>query len=215
MKRSVYLIFSLAVLFAACKKDDPVVYTDTQVGISRVTHYPTFQMTGAGLIVIVKGSTFTEPGIKAFEGTAQLTIQTTGSVNTNATGIYVIQYSATNKDGFSSSVSRTVVVIPQHETPGVDLSGSYDYVGSSVYNATVKKIGEGTYSTDNVWSGGTIIPALFISVDGINVIVPSQQTPYGTLFGTGTYTSATKRLVYVLNLPDFGVSNSTRTWQKK
>ncbi|HEV8283696.1 MAG TPA: DUF5011 domain-containing protein [Chitinophagaceae bacterium] len=215
MKKIIQLLFlSVIIGLVACNKDE-IHNTDEQVGISRVTHFPVFQVSGDEFMSVVKGSTFTDPGVKAFEGGTEIPVKVSGSVNTNQTGLYVITYSATNKDNFSATTTRTVVVIAAHENAGVDLSGKYDYVGSSTYTATVTKVAEGTYTTDNSWSGLTIIPIVFVSLDGLAISIPSQATAFGTAFGTGTYTPATKRLVYTISIPSQGISNSNRTWQRQ
>ena len=198
----------------ACNKDN-IHNTEDQVGISRVTHFAVFQMSGSEYMSVVKGSTFTDPGVKAVEGSTEIPVTVTGSVNTNQTGLYILTYSATNKDGFSATTTRTVVVIAAHEMPGVDLSGKYDYVGSSTYTSTVTKVAEGTYTTDNAWSGLTVIPLVFVSLDGLTLSIPNQATAYGPALGTGTYNPATKRLVYTISLTAQGISNSNRTWQRQ
>lgn len=206
-------IIVLGITFSSCEKDE-IHNTDTKVGISEVTVYPTLTMAGSPYISIVKGGTYTEPGVTAKEGTATINVTTTGSVNVNQTGLYVITYSATNKDGFAASVSRTVVVLSAHENAGVDMSGKYDYVAGG-YTSTVTKVAEGVYTTDNAWSAGTVIPIVFVSLDGLSVTVPNQSTGYGPIFGTGTYNTTTKRLVYTLSLPNYAISNSNRNWQKQ
>ncbi len=207
------IIIVLAFGFSSCKKDE-IHNTDTKVGISDVTVYPVITMAGSPYVSIVKGTTYTEAGVTAKEGTSTIDVTTTGSVNINQPGLYVITYSATNKDGFPATVSRTVVVLSAHENPGVDLSGKYDYVAGG-YTSTVTKVAEGVYTTDNVWNAATIIPVVFISLDGLTISVPNQSTGYGPIFGTGTYNPATKRLVYTLSLSNYGISNSNRNWQKQ
>jgi hypothetical protein len=205
------LIFCIA----GCEKTESFNNTEDKVGNSRVTRFPVFDMEGEEYVVLLKGGTYTEPGVKAHEGTTEIPVTTTGSVNTNVAGVYVLTYSAVNKDGFAASVSRTVIVTPGTEVPGTDLSGHYDYVGSSTFTATVTKLGNGAYITDNAWSGLTVIPMIFFSLDGLSITVPDQTTGYGGANGTGTYTPATGRLVFVLNLTDQSISNSTRTWQRQ
>ena len=214
MKKFISLFFLVTIIFVACNKDD-IHNTDEQVGISKVTHFPTFQVSGSKYVAVVQGSAYTEPGVKAFEGGTEIPVTITGTVNTNQPGLYIITYSATNKDNFSATVTRNVIVISAHESPGVDLSGKYDYVGSSTYTSTVTKVAEGTYTTDNAWSGLTVIPILFVSLNGTTISIPSQSTAFGTAFGTGTYTLATKRLVYTISIPSQGISNSNRTWQRQ
>src|SRR5690349_12978720 len=100
------LILAAVIPFAGCEKTEKPDNTADQVGISRVTYFPTFTMKGDKYIAIVKGGTYTEPGVTAKEGTADIAVTTTGTVNTNTPGVYDIVYSATNKDGFTSSVTR-------------------------------------------------------------------------------------------------------------
>lgn len=214
MKKIILLITIVAAIgISSCNKDE-IHNTDTKVGISDVTIYPLFTMTGNAIISQVKGTPYTEPGIKAHEGTTEIPVTTTGSVNINQPGLYVLTYSATNKDGFSATTTRTVVVLAAHENAGVDLSGKYDYVAGG-YTSTVSKVAEGTYSTDNCWSAATVIPVIFVSLDGLTISVPNQTTAYGPTVGTGTYNPATKRLVYTMSLSNYGISNSNRNWQRQ
>ena len=201
------------VVLTSCDKDE-INNTEDKVGRSSVTRYATFTMSGPQYVSIVKGTAYTEPGVTAKEGTQNLTVTTTGSVNKDQPGLYTLTYSATNKDGFSASVSRTVVVIATHENPGVDLSGKYDYVNGG-FTSTVTKVAEGVYTTDNAWSAATTIPLVFVSLDGLTLSIPTQPTGFGTAFGTGTYNPATKRLVYTVSIPSQGISNSNRTWIRK
>jgi len=216
MKKIVQLLFlSFIIVLGACNKDE-IHNTDTQVGRSRVTNFAVFDYKGPKILVVLQGSAYTEPGVKATEGGKDIPVKTTGTVNTAAAGLYTLNYSATNKDGYEANTSRTVVVIAAHELPGVDLSGSYDYVGSSTYTSTVKKVGEGTYTTDNCWSGLTTIPIVFVSLDGLVISIPQQPTGFGLMTpGTGTYNPATKRLVYRVTIPSQGINNSARNWQRQ
>jgi len=148
------ILFSVLVMaaFNSCNKDT-VHNTADHVGISKVTHYVVLKLKGESIMSVVTGGSFADPGADATENGETAQYSTSGSVDVSTPGLYILTYSAVNKDGFSSSVSRTVVVIAAHEDPGVDISGSYDYVGSSTYSSTVTKVAEGVYTTDNCWSG--------------------------------------------------------------
>src|SRR5689334_11893287 len=141
MKRniSILLFFGSVFILAACNKTN-IHNTEDQVGISRVTHFATFQMTGSKYMSIIQGTPFVEPGIKAFEGNTEIPVTTSGTVNSSQPGLYVLTYSATNKDSFVATTTRNVVVLASHEVPGTDLSGKYNYIGSSTYTATVTKV---------------------------------------------------------------------------
>lgn len=210
-------ILPILVAFIAvtgCNKDDNFVDNDNYVGSSRVTYFAELTLNGDEYMSVVKGGTFTDPGAAATEKGQPITVTISGTVNTNQTGLYTLTYSAVNKDGFAATKSRTVVVISGHEVSGVDISGKYDYVGSSVYEATVTKVAEGLYTTDNCWSGATTIPCVFVTLDGATISVPEQTTAYGPMLGTGTL-SATGLLTFSLSLPSQGISNSSRKWQKQ
>lgn len=205
-------LFGISV-FLSCNKHD-VRDDGVYVGISKITHYVVLTLKGENPMIVIQGEDFTDPGITATESGSDVQYTTTGSVDVNTPNFYTVTYSAVNKDGYSSSVSRTVVVLPAHEIPGTDLSGNYDYVGSSTYTAEVTKLAEGLYATDNCWSGDFIIPCQFICVDGANIIVPEQPSPYGRLEGTGTL-DASGKLVLTITLIDQGLPPSPRTWQRQ
>ena len=218
MRKFKYLIIlSLtAFAFTSCTKEDDIVNSDTVVGHSRVTFFPSFNMKGDKYMSIVKGGNYTEPGVTAKEGQTDLPVTITGSVNASQVGVYDIIYTATNKDGFSSSVTRTIAVLPEAERPGADISGNYKNTGSFSYVANMKKLAPGFYLVDNIWGGGSaaIIASYVISTDGATLILPlNSLSPYGKVQGTGVLDD-TGKLVYTVSLLDLGVNNSKRTWQK-
>jgi Domain of unknown function (DUF5011) len=211
------LILAAVVPFAGCEKTEKPDNTADRVGVSRVTYFPSFTMSGDKYVSVVKGGTFTDPGVTAKEGTADLTVQKSGSVDVNTVGVYDIVYSATNKDGFSSSITRTVAVLPSAEQAGVNIAGKYANTGSFSYVATMQKLAPGFYLVDNLWGGGSaaIIGAYVLTVNGTDLLVPvSTLTAYGRVRGTGTLDAA-GNLTYVIDLVDQGVAGSTRKWKKQ
>lgn len=211
------LILAAVIPFASCEKTEKPDNTPDRVGISKVTFFPTFTMNGAKYISIVRGGTFTDPGVTAKEGAADLQVNKTGAVDVNTVGVYDIVYSATNKDGFGSSVTRTIAVLPTAEQAGVDISGKYANTGSFNYVATMQKLAPGFYTVDNVWGGGSaaVIAAYVLTVDGTTLLLPvSTLSPYGRVRGTGTLDAA-GNLTYVIDLVDQGITGSTRRWRKQ
>jgi hypothetical protein len=83
-----------------------------------------------------------------------------------------------------------------------------------VYEATITKVAEGLYTTDNCWSGATTIPCVFTTLNGTDIDVPDQTTGFGPLSGTGTLT-ATGLLTFTLDLSAQGIAGSARKWQKQ
>lgn len=211
------LILAAVIPFASCEKTEKPDNTDNQVGISKVTFFPVFTVKGDKYMSLVKGTAYTEPGVTATEAGANIPVTITGTVNTNTAGVYDITYTATNKDGFSKSVSRTVAVLPVAEQAGVDISGKYANTGSFNYVATITKLAPGLYQADNVWGGSSqaVIAAYITTTDGQNLTLPvSTLSPYGRVRGTGTLDAA-GNLTYVIDLLDQGVSGSTRKWKKQ
>jgi hypothetical protein len=203
-------VLCLGVLGSCSKKG--IVDNDKQVGISKITYYATFTMAGDPYMSVVKGQTFTDPGVTATQNGTALTVTTSGTVDVTTVGIYTITYSATNSDGYPASTTRTVAVLPAAETAGVDISGTYYYVATPTATAVVSKLAPGFYAATNCYSGATTIPIQFLCVDGVNLIIPVQATAYGALNGTGTL-SATGALQYVISIPSQGITNRVRNWQ--
>jgi len=214
MKSNIIYIFSFVILslfvLPACKKDS-IIDNANQVGISKVTYYATFVMSGSPYMSIVKGQAYTEPGVTASAKGANLPVTITGTVDNTTVGIYTITYSATNSDGFPATTTREVAVLPAAETPGVDLSGSYYYVSATATTATITKLAPGFYATSNCWSAATTIACQFICSDGVNIVMPAQNTPYGVLNGTATLTGA-GALTWIVSIPSQGLNNIPRYW---
>lgn len=208
-------LVTLCVIVFSCKKDNSFNYPEGTVGISKITNYPTFTMTGDAYASVVKGGTYTDPGVSAKEGATDLEVTVSGQVNTAVPGVYDLVYSAVNKDGFAGSVTRTVAVLPSAEVAGVDVSGKYSNVGTAVLTAVWTKLAPGFYRTDNIWGGGSkaIIASYIICVDGTNLVVPlNSLSAYGRVQGTGTLTAGLA--AFKLDLLDQGAIGSLKNWKK-
>lgn len=106
---------------------------ETSEGTTLITYYVNFEMNGEQTMLVPLGETFTDPGVVAMEGEEDVTasVITESNVNANEVGLYSVSYSATNADGFSSSVERTVIVYdPAVKT---DASGAYTVDASVSY----------------------------------------------------------------------------------
>jgi hypothetical protein len=99
--------------------------SDSTAGYTRITFYPTIELQGESVVFVDKGDTYNDPGVKAELNGEDFTdqVQVVSSLDTNKPGIYTITYVATNEDGFSATVSRTVFV--KDTTPSVLASGFY------------------------------------------------------------------------------------------
>ena len=120
--KTFHYIYIIALLFLSlsCKKDL------TSEGVSKVTTYVTFDLTGGSTVSFARGSTYVDPGFKGTEGTKDVTsaIKVTGTVDGNQVGLYPLQYNAVNADGFSSSIERNVIIYDP-AAPATDLTGDY------------------------------------------------------------------------------------------
>jgi hypothetical protein len=218
-KLSIILFSMLGIVLAiSCNKEPDFNYPEGMVGRSRITFFPTFEMTGDPVMSIVKGTPWTDPGIKATEAGAEIPVTTTGAVNPDEVGLYTLTYSATNRDGFSASTTRTVVVIPDHEIPGLDISGEYLPIGGAPANAIITKQAEGVYFTTNCWGGGSlaVIPAYFICVDGATVQIPLQDPGSGRIVTEHPGTFAGGLISWTVTRLDFpgGPLVRDKKWQK-
>jgi hypothetical protein len=208
-------LIALSVVVFSCKKDNSFNYPEGTVGISKITNYPSFTMTGEAYASVVKGGTFTDPGVTAKEGSTDLVVTITGQVNTAVVGVYDIVYSAVNKDGFAGSVTRTIAVLPSAEATGVDVSGKYTNVGTAVLSSVWTKLAPGFYRTDNIWGGASkaIIASYILCVDGTNLIVPlNSLSAYGRVQGVGTLTAGLA--AFKLDLLDQASIGSLKNWKK-
>ncbi|MGL2967284.1 BT_2262 family domain-containing protein [Flavobacterium sp. XGLA_31] len=100
--------------------------------MSKVTHYPELTLLGDETIYLHKGDEFTDPGIIAMEGENEIPYTTTisgdfqggNTIDTSVVDIYHVTYSAVNQDGFSGSISRTVIVYEDSDLT-TSISGLY------------------------------------------------------------------------------------------
>lgn len=160
-----------SVFLASCEKDE-----DT-ADVSFVTTYPTIELTGEQWDAIMVGESYTDPGVEAFEGETPIEYTTTGSVDPNTPGAYVITYTATNSDGFSTSVRRYVGVITP-EAAAIDLSGQYQRNAGALGVSTVIRLEPGLYQTNNIGGIGAPGPATtvnFFHPTVNNLVVPPQN----------------------------------------
>jgi len=208
MKKNIFLLHALtALLLVACNKYD-VHNTDEQVGNSRVTHFPVLTLKGDQYMLVSLGTTFMDPGITAKEGPADIAYTTSGSVNSNAEGIYTLTYTAVNKDGFPASIVRTVIVYSTESGAAAnDLSGTYVRSSNGVAS-TWSKIGPGVYLVLNPGGApGFTTKAIVFNPAGSTIHMPSQSIDDGSTMTTSdevyTVGSPTKYVWRILN-PGYG-----------
>lgn len=99
----------------SCGYEDPISST--------VTNYAVFTVNEPenDPIIIEQGETYNDPGATATEGDVQIDVTTdylgkyrhnnfSETLDTNVSDVYTTEYSAVNKDGFSASATRQVIV---------------------------------------------------------------------------------------------------------
>lgn len=133
--KKIFLFLCAAALVVSCEEQD-------SGNVSRVTNFPNFELLGDDVIIVEKGSAFTDPGVIVTEGGVEIPYTTSvsgafqggTSIDTNVVDIYSVTYSATNTDGFSGQASRTVIVV---ENGDLSTSISGLYRGNVIRNGVV------------------------------------------------------------------------------
>jgi hypothetical protein len=192
---SALMLLSALFLFS-CEKDDETAE------ISKITTYPILELKGEEWNVVLQGGSFTDPGVEATIGGEPVEVAVDGAVEPAKPGVYVITYTATNKDGFSASVTRKVGVISA-VTAAMDITGQYKRNAGANGVSTITKLGPGFYQTDNV--GGVAAPGpsttvKFFHYEGNKLSGPPQDV-LGSTFSivAGTLTPGVSYTWTVIN----------------
>lgn len=127
MKNKIIIILTVALAMltvVSCEKE-------TTAGFTRITYYPTLEVLGNPVVIVDKGSTYVDAGAKSIlngeDISSQVVVKST--VDTSKPGIYKVNYTVTNADGFSVQGSRTVYV--KDPTPSLLESGEYTVAAGS------------------------------------------------------------------------------------
>ena len=213
-----FFLAILSVPFIGCEKAETFNNTDTHVGISRVTNFPILTVTGAEYIPISMGGAYVEPGVTAVEGGATIPVTTTGTVNTSTPGVYHLVYSAVNKDGYSASASRNVVVYSTApDAAANDFSGNYARTTNGSV-ATWTKIAPGVYSVFNPGGApGTSLTVIVFNSAGLTIDIPAQITNDGNTTSSTdeVYDSGATPPRYSWKIVNPGYGTALRTFVKQ
>ncbi len=214
-----YIGFVLTgILFFSCQKDS-FNYKPGYVGSSKITIYPTITVTGPDYVVIPQGATFTDPGVSAKAGSANVPVKAT-TISTANAGVFLITYTATNSDGFSATASRHVVVYatdPSAENN--DFSGNYARnTNGSI--ATWTKLAPGVYSVFNPGGApGTNLTVIAFNDTGNHVFIPLQAASDGTITNSAQESSTPgpngTLTQYKWEIVNIGYGTSVRTFNKQ
>lgn len=214
MKKIIPVLFlAVIALFSSCKEDD-INNTDTRVGESDVTFFPILTLNGAQYMTVALNGTFTDPGVIAKEGATVIQATTTGTVNTAAAGVYKLTYTAKNKDGFTASINRWVVVYSTDATAqSNDFSGNYARTSNGSV-AVWTKLAPGVYRVDNPGGApGTNLTVIVFNPTGLTIKIPSQPTNDGNTTSSSsesyTLTPAPPKYSWVIVNPGYGTALRT------
>lgn len=178
MKKIIYSLFVCLLLVLVSCQDK------TSYDVSKITYYVTYKMSGDQTTLVPVGTSYVEPGIKAMEGTKDVTatMKTTGTVDVNKIGLYPITYSAVNADGFASSATRLVIVCDPTVT--TDISGKYALASGS-YRQVIKTGVKVSFSGYNI-SLTKVAPGIFYVSDFLGGYY-DQRAAYGTSYAMTGY----------------------------
>ena len=170
------LIIIILVLFSTigCKKD-----LDSE-NISKVTYFADLKMSGDGIQSYLVGTPYTDAGVKAYENNVEIPVVITGTVDVNTPGAYVLIYTATNKDGYSSSLNR-IIGIYTSDILDDDFTGSYQRTAGAQGIAKWTKVMNGVYLDSDVGGANANASVYVFNIKKDIVVVPPQP-----LSGAGT-----------------------------
>jgi hypothetical protein len=220
MKKIITLLFT-GLIFIACSTDDTA-------NVSTVTNYPVLTLNGDETVFVPQGGTYVDPGCISTEGDAVIKNTSTivgnyrgaATLDTNTPDEYLQTYTAVNKDGFSASANRRVVVYKTGDLVN-SIEGVYTCTISrngSTPSAAYKNIkylyiwknANGTYEISDAFGGW------YQYGRGLGI---GYITPGGTITGniaTNTFTFPGNPLTNlgfggVANLKDLTVNPATKT----
>lgn len=154
MRKTIIFSMMLGLLTAGLASCDDKEYTD-----SKITYFVELALVGDPVVSTPLGSNYVDAGFTATMNgqDASSHVTMTSDVNTAALGPYSVTYTATNDDGYSSSVTRTVYV--GNYTPATVATGTYraNSAGTvtlySGYAIHVTTDGAGSYWVEDLFGG--------------------------------------------------------------
>lgn len=176
MKNLKYLAILSFVLLTtvSCNIEDPIEST--------ITQYADFEVTGGTYVYVQQGETYQEPGVKALAGEDELEVSVDNTVDTSTPGVYVLNYSATNSDGFAASTTRYVAVGDKVVAEGRDLSGTYL---TGTRTNTITQIQPGIYLNSDTLPNNAI-SVFMVDLGNGSLIIPPQSSRFGVVYADPT-----------------------------
>ncbi|ULQ56794.1 DUF5011 domain-containing protein [Flavihumibacter rivuli] len=193
----------------SCKKE-------TTDGISREVKvsYPEITLKGEELVVLPVGANYTDQGAilkDDITGKESDLAPTSDNVDTDVPGLYLVIFSASNANGFETTVARRVAVTSVTNT--VNRSGTYVRTATGV-SCFVERVSEGVYKVTNPGGAGigTNIIVYMVETEKGKYTCPAQPTDAGTMSVTEINFTEGGSTWRVLNA---GYGNGLRTFVKQ
>lgn len=207
----------MAIAFLVSCSEKDMIDNNEQVGISKITNYAILTLKGDEYATVPKGTDYTDPGATALAGGVAVTVTTSGTIDKNTPGVYIVTYTAVNKDGFSASTKRFVVVYSTDASAAAnDFSGSYArFPNLSI--AVWTKIAPGVYKVFNPGGApGTNLTVIVFNQTGLSIHIPTQEASDGSITSssTETYTDSTPAK-YSWIIVNAGYGTALRTFTKQ
>ena len=146
--KQIGLLGVIAFMFAlsSCSDEAPIG--------SKVTNYAVITLNndddGDMVTVVNQGDAYVEPGAVAIIDGQEVEVDIDGDVDANTIGVYKVDYSSTNVDGFTRTVTRTVIVLSPAPS-AIDLSGTFFRNGNA---NNITRLSDRVYIADN--AGGLV-----------------------------------------------------------
>lgn len=220
-----YLLLALlaTLVLASCGDKD-------SEGLTRITYYPTIELTGETTMILQKGTTYEEPGYSSYLNGEDVTdkVTVTTDLNMEKSGVYTITYTTMkNDDDFDVSASRKIIVLDLNDPiEGFYLTSASSYrvyndataTMGAEYETLVISNGDGTYYFEDLLGGWYAQRAGYgssyamtgnvaIADDGTLTLVDSYLEGWGDslVSFSGTYDSATSTFNYVAEYTEYAM----------
>lgn len=155
MKKIINILLATVAAFTAFSCGDKA-----SLGLTEITYFAQIEVLGDADIVVQKGSQYVDAGCKATMKGEDVTsqVKVSSNVNTAVSGVYSVQYSVVNEDGFEKVASRKVTVLDLNDAvegfytaQKISVNGSNKYEGP--HQVLVIGLGGGKYSVSDLLGG--------------------------------------------------------------
>lgn len=170
---------------------------------------PTISLRGEAEITLVQGARYRDLGVSASDNSGVVRVSTEGQVNTRQVGVYTLTYTARDRSGNESTVTRTVTVVASTPVdtiaPVISLNGSAAVelmVGETYTDA-------GATATDDVDT--TVTVTATSTVDTITA--GSYTVTYNATDAAGNSATPVVRTVVVKPIPNVAPTANAGTDQ--